>query len=741
MNAKPKLSRRRLVSGLIVAAVICGVLAGGTYGVGTAHPAPRASDGVALHPTPFVFRTSTAVPVGKNPVGVAYDSGKGEVFVTNTGSGNVSVISDATDAVVATISVGTKPYAAAYDSAKGEVFIANEQGGSVSVINDTDNTVVATVDTGDYPTGLAYDSGKGEVFVAGDQTSVFVISDATNSVVATVGVGNVTEGLTYDAAHGQVFASMFDDQDVWVISDATNTVTSIVHVGTTPVGLATDSAKGLVFSANYGSANVSALSTVSHSVVANVRVGSGPSSVAYDQGQAYLLVANSVSANVSVVSDATDKVISTFPVGSAPFGIAFDDAKGVAFVSNYGSNNVSVVAPASGGGGPTHYTVTCTESGLPAGTSWSVTLNGTTMSSTTATITFSEPSGTYAYTVGAVAGYFANPQTGSADVNGAAVNLPISFTPSSSGPYAVTFTESGLASGTSWTVTLNSVPMSSTNTMVVFSEPNGSYSYTVTSTSADTPTPSSGSVTVSGAPIGQAVTFIAPGGATYDVTFTETGLPVGSSWQVKLNGQTQSTTTTGTTFSVPNGTYPFDTLALIDYAPVPANGTVVVAGQAVTTPIVYYEVFPLKFTEPGLPTGANWSVTLSRASPGVILTASLADPSLTLWSDGASSVLFSVSNGTFSYTSSAPGYTGNASTVTVNGASPPPVSLTFTANPSPAASSAAGLPILDWVLIGVVIIVVAIAAAMLLMRRKRKAPPSPTTHASEPGEGAPPAPP
>ncbi len=44
---------------------------------------------------------------GVQPVAVAYDSGKGEVFVTNQDSDTVSVISDATIAVVASIPVGS----------------------------------------------------------------------------------------------------------------------------------------------------------------------------------------------------------------------------------------------------------------------------------------------------------------------------------------------------------------------------------------------------------------------------------------------------------------------------------------------------------------------------------------------------------------------------------------------------------------------------------------------------------
>ncbi|MEM3489441.1 MAG: hypothetical protein QXO75_07300, partial [Nitrososphaerota archaeon] len=47
---------------------------------------------------------------------------------------------------------------------------------------------------------------------------------------------------------------------------------------------------------------------------------------------------------------------------------------------------------------PTEYSVTFTESGLPAGTSWSVTLNGVTLSSSSNSIVFSEPNGSYSYT-------------------------------------------------------------------------------------------------------------------------------------------------------------------------------------------------------------------------------------------------------------------------------------------------------------------------------------------------------
>jgi subtilase family serine protease len=81
------------------------------------------------------------------------------------------------------------------------------------------------------------------------------------------------------------------------------------------------------------------------------------------------------------------------------------------------------------------------------------------------------------------------------------VNAQLGITtapPPSPTDYTVTFTESGLASGTSWSVTFNGTAQSSTGTSIQFSVTNGSYSYTVGSVSGYTVSPSSGSVTVSG---------------------------------------------------------------------------------------------------------------------------------------------------------------------------------------------------------------------------------------------------
>jgi hypothetical protein len=151
-------------------------------------------------------------------------------------------------------------------------------------------------------------------------------------------------------------------------------------------------------------------------------------------------------------------------------------------------------------------TVTFTEAGLGAGTGWSVIFAGVESDANGATIDFTVADGTYAYTVGDSPTYSALPMTGNTHVSGAPVGVSIAFT-AIPGTFKVTFTESGLASGMTWSVTLNGVQKSSPTEAIVFGAPNGTTQYTVGDATGYTSSPSSGSVTVAGGTVGKSIAF------------------------------------------------------------------------------------------------------------------------------------------------------------------------------------------------------------------------------------------
>ncbi|EQD64961.1 hypothetical protein B1B_06545, partial [mine drainage metagenome] len=91
--------------------------------------------------------------------------------------------------------------------------------------------------------------------------------------------------------------------------------------------------------------------------------------------------------------------------------------------------------------------------------------------------TFTEPNGTYSFTVAAIDGYVATPSSGNVTVVGHAVTAFITYQPA----YTVTFQQYTLPSGTSWSVTLNGTTRSSNpgGLTVTFVEPNGTYPFAV----------------------------------------------------------------------------------------------------------------------------------------------------------------------------------------------------------------------------------------------------------------------
>jgi YVTN family beta-propeller protein len=286
------------------------------------------------------------VPVGTDPSNIVFDSNKSELFVVNTGSDNVTVLSASTYGVVATIAVGSSPEAAVYDPTYGEIFVVNVASDDVSVISDSNNTVVATVPVGSTPEGIVYDGGRAEVFVANSNSdNVSVISGRSNALLATVAVGTSPYGVAYDYGTGEVFVTNSGSSNVSVILDSNNTVVATVPVGASPyLGAVYDPVAGEVFVPNFGSDNVSVVSDVTNAVVATIAVGAGPYGIAYDRSRGELFVSNFNSANVTVLSDTTNSAVATIAVGSGPYyGLAYDTRTGQMFVANSLSHNVSVI--------------------------------------------------------------------------------------------------------------------------------------------------------------------------------------------------------------------------------------------------------------------------------------------------------------------------------------------------------------------------------------------------------------
>ena len=340
-------------------------------------------------------------------------------------------------------------------------------------------------------------------------------------------------------------------------------------------------------------------------------------------------------------------------------------AKSIIFNVTGSSLQLNVVFPGI-------YAIEFQQTGLPAGISWHVTLSDSNYSfifslnsSISTNMLFYVENGSYNYVVGiSQKGWKVTPSSGTVIVNGKTTAISLSIISTLA---TVTFTESGLPSKTSWSVTFNGGSHSSDTNAIVIAVPNGTYMYTVTtpvtgsSGTRYTDFSPSGSVDVKGVNLTESVSFITQYYLTLNVSPAGSGtVSLASEW---LNSSSvvsiTATAQTGYSFSNWNGT------GSGNYSGTKNPASVTMNGPVQETAIFVKAYYKITFSETGLPSGASWYVNVSGMASSGAITSSTYSVSV-----GNGTYTYNINNLTAYYTSQ---YTG---TITVAGSNQT-VSVTF----------------------------------------------------------------
>ncbi|MGI0067568.1 MAG: hypothetical protein ACREB9_03980, partial [Thermoplasmata archaeon] len=398
---------------------------------------------------------------------------------------------------------------------------------------------------------------------------------------------------------------------------------------------------------------------------------------------------------------------------------------------------------------PKAYSMTFSESGLAAGTTWSVNAAGLTYTTSGSSITATLVPGTYDYTVLLVSGYkVTTPISGSVTLSTGPVTTSVGFSATTSVSYPISFLQSGVIWGTPSSLLITGaggVTLNGGNTTL--SLPTGTYDYTALAptgyTSVSSPT---GSFTVSST--GHAtvslvfkgikfsalpVTFqLNPSGTvTSGFTATVTGYgsqvypnsTVGSSmifWEAPQEAVTYTATALGNTS--------------FEYGTVSGSLTVSSNSSLNTVTLTFPKALPTvskTFVATGLGLGATWYLAINGQNFTV----------------SGTSINFPLPTGSYTYTVFAQGYIASPSggTFTVSGPAAPQTFTTAFSTPTPPPSPAGPAPTFSttaWIVIGVLaaIAVIFIALSGYFASRGRKpsspAPPQSWDQPKGPSGGA-----
>jgi len=286
-------------------------------------------------------------------------------YVTNGGSGTVSVFDVVNVRLDREIAVGQNPVAIAASPTRNEIYAVNSGiaggQGSVSVIHAETNTVAGTITVHSRPVSIEIDAAGDRAYVANAGSNTISVLDLkARREIAAIGVGEEPVAARIAPDGGSLVVVNRHSGSVTIVDPAALHVRSVFNgcPGAADVVILPDSSKSFV--ACSGSHQVMVLS-LARSEARPARpgaapslpaqpdrletlldVGQGPVQLALKPDGGEVFVANSLSNSVSEVYNTTDEVGDTYMIGDFPVRSLVSLDNSLLYTANLHSQYVTV---------------------------------------------------------------------------------------------------------------------------------------------------------------------------------------------------------------------------------------------------------------------------------------------------------------------------------------------------------------------------------------------------------------
>ena len=306
-------------------------------------------------------RLDRELQVGQNPVSVVTSPTRNEVYVVNFGAegalGSISVINAENNTVAATIAVHRQPVSIDIDPDGALAYVANSGSNSISILDLKARREVAQIAAGEEPVSarIAPD-GKTLVVANRRGNSVSIVDLAARTTRATFGdcpgasdavvLPDSTKAFAACSAGHQVMAIVLAHSKAH--PDQPDRLEAFMDVGRAPAQLALKPDGGEIFVSNSLSDSISEVITTTDDVLGAYMIGDNPVRGVVSSDNSLLYVANFRSQYVTAYSiEDGRRLIPSIHVGDGPSALAFSGSGNLLFVVDARSGDVSVLRTAS----------------------------------------------------------------------------------------------------------------------------------------------------------------------------------------------------------------------------------------------------------------------------------------------------------------------------------------------------------------------------------------------------------
>ena len=288
------------------------------------------------------------------------------VYVTNEGSGDLSVIAGGTHDVLATVPLGKRPRGIKVSPDGTRLFVAlsgsppappgtdastlpppDRAADGIGIVDVATERIVTVVRAGTDPEQVAVSADGTRLYVANEDGAVASVVDiASGEILASLPVGGEPEGVRISPDGRVVYITSEDDSQVSVIDTALNEVVAQFEVGARPRASAfsPDSTRAYVTAENGGT--VSVVDTATHTVIETVELTGDmvrPMGVVVSPDGSRVYVTSGRGGTVIAIDATTLEPVGSVEVGTRPWGIAVTPDGRYLYTANGPSNDVAVV--------------------------------------------------------------------------------------------------------------------------------------------------------------------------------------------------------------------------------------------------------------------------------------------------------------------------------------------------------------------------------------------------------------
>lgn len=262
------------------------------------------------------------------------------------------------------------------------------------------------------------------------------------------------------------------------------------------------------------------------------------------------------------------------------------------------------------------FNLTIEETGLASTSQWWIMLSGHNYTGTNGVFSVLLENGTYSYSAAMFNNYVVKDSSGAVTISGGNRTVIVQYDEL----FTITFMESGLPSGKSWTVLLNNTGKSTTGSAMSYSVVNGTYSFKISTGEGYASNVTDGSVRIAGQSRIVTLQFSKDIG---NVTFNAVNLPHGANASLLFNGKYYNLSSGNITLTAFYENYSYMASYGLYNETFRLTGNITVDSGNLTVKLVFPVLYKITFIENGLNKDGNWGINFSgfnvTASGGMIV--------------------------------------------------------------------------------------------------------------------------